>query len=68
MKKKHCGKCSEEVTYFKCGRLGHYANECICNKKVCYGCSEEGHTAKYYPNKKEVAKPNMPPSPKARVF
>ncbi|XP_023749724.1 uncharacterized protein LOC111898008 [Lactuca sativa] len=42
--------------------------ECTSNKRVCYGCNEEGHTAKDCPKKKEATRPNIPPRPKARAF
>ncbi|XP_023763286.1 uncharacterized protein LOC111911773 [Lactuca sativa] len=41
-KKKHFGKCGEGVTCFKCGKSEHYASKCTTNKRVCYGCHEEG--------------------------
>ncbi|KAL7591377.1 uncharacterized protein LOC111880758 [Lactuca sativa] len=41
-KKKHAGKCGEEVTCFKYGKLGHYASKYKTNKKVCYGCMKKG--------------------------
>ena len=66
--KKHYGKCGEELTYFKCGWTGHYANECTSNKRVCYGCNEERHIVKECPKRKELAKPNVPPRKKARAF
>ncbi|KAL7606732.1 uncharacterized protein LOC111889055 [Lactuca sativa] len=67
-KKKHFEKCSEEVTCYRCGKTWHYANECTTNKRVCYGYNEEGHISKYFPKKKEVAEPNVPPKPKPRAF
>ncbi|XP_023729446.1 uncharacterized protein LOC111877146 [Lactuca sativa] len=67
-KKKHYGKCDGKVICLKCRRLGHYANECTFNKKVCYGCNEEGHISRDWPEKKEVARPNVPPKPKVKAF
>ncbi|KAL7598686.1 hypothetical protein Lser_V15G21526 [Lactuca serriola] len=56
-KKKHLGRCGEEVTCFKCGKSGHYADECASSKKVCYECNEKGHISINCPKKKEPAKP-----------
>ena len=45
-----------KVTCFKCGKSGHYANECASSKKVCYECNEKGHISINCPKKKEPAK------------
>ena len=67
-KKKHSGKCGVEVTCFKCGKHGHYADECIFNKKVCYECNEEGHFKQDCPRKNQAARLEAPPKLKARAF
>ena len=67
-KRKHSGRCSEEVTCFKCGKTGHYANVCPSDKRVCFECHEVGHVLKDCPKRKDAAKPNLPPKPKARAF
>ncbi|XP_023758047.1 uncharacterized protein LOC111906520 [Lactuca sativa] len=48
--------------------MSHYVNKYTSNKKVCYGCNEEGNIAKDCLKKKEAARPNVPPRPKARAF
>lgn len=58
-KKKHFGKCSEEITCYKCGKTGHHTNKCAPIKKVCYRCNEEGHVSKDFPKK------DTPPQPRA---
>ena len=53
-RRKHIGRCNKEVTCFKCGKIGQYANKCS--------------TKQDYPNREGATKPNVLPNPKARAF
>lgn len=35
-KVKHVGKYIEDVTYYRCGKTGHYARKCTTNYKLCF--------------------------------
>ncbi|XP_023743560.1 zinc finger protein GIS2-like [Lactuca sativa] len=48
------------MTCVKCGRSGHYANECTFDKMVCYEYNEEGHFKQDCPKRKGAKKPNVP--------
>ncbi|XP_023736527.1 uncharacterized protein LOC111884432 [Lactuca sativa] len=67
-RRKHVGRCSKEVTCFKYGKTGHYADECTTKKEVCFKCGEEGHHKHDCPNKERATKPNVSPKPKTRAF
>lgn len=61
-------KCSEEVTYFKCRKTGHYANECPAKKETRFKCDEKGHFKKDFPMKEGTTKTNVSPKLKARAY
>ncbi|KAL7590803.1 hypothetical protein Lser_V15G34485 [Lactuca serriola] len=54
--KKHDGQCKGEETFYRCGRPGHYSNECRYNVRACFECREERHVMKNCPKIKEVTK------------
>lgn len=45
-KKKHVGQCKGEVTCYRCRRPGHYSNEYMYDRKVCFECRKEGNFMK----------------------
>ncbi|XP_023753805.1 zinc finger protein GIS2-like [Lactuca sativa] len=59
-KKKNPGNCGEEVTCFKFGKHGHYANECTFIERVCYECNEAGHFKQDCRKREEDTKPKVP--------
>ncbi|XP_057432441.1 uncharacterized protein LOC130725211 [Lotus japonicus] len=36
----------KDVTFFKCGKVGHYANVCKDDPRVCFNCNKPGHVAR----------------------
>lgn len=52
-KKKHVGQCKDDVICYKCGRPGHYVDECKYKGRVYFECTEEGHVMEDCPKKKE---------------
>ncbi|XP_052621088.1 uncharacterized protein LOC128126933 [Lactuca sativa] len=60
-RRKHIGKCYKEVTYFKCGKSGHYANKCTTKREFYFKCGEEGHFKQDCPERERATKPIAPP-------
>lgn len=42
-RKKHFGKGTKEVTYFKFGKIGLYANDQKAEQESCFKCGKAGH-------------------------
>ncbi|KAL7582637.1 uncharacterized protein LOC111912702 [Lactuca sativa] len=62
---KNYGRCYEEVTCFKCGKNGHYANVITSSKRFCYGCRDKGHITNDFPMKSEAGRADTPPKPRS---
>jgi len=37
-------------TCYKCGNLGHHADDCSSNERLCYNCKQPGHESSKCPN------------------
>ncbi|XP_023745202.1 zinc finger protein GIS2-like [Lactuca sativa] len=61
----HYGRCYEGVTFLKCGKTGHYANDCTSNKRLCYVCRDNWNMSKDCPKKNKLVNALKP---KARAF
>ena len=42
-----------EVKCFRCGKPGHYSNNCNFNSNVCYNCQQPGHQLRDCPKRKQ---------------
>ncbi|KAL7603432.1 hypothetical protein Lser_V15G14889 [Lactuca serriola] len=62
---KHYERCDEEVTCYKCGKNGNYANVFTSSKRFCYGCRDKGHISKDCPKKSKAARADAPPKPRS---
>ena len=65
---KHYEGCNEEVTCYRCGRIGHHCMDCTHRDKVCYRCRHTRHMSTDCLKKNEATRPNVPPKPKERAF
>lgn len=56
------------MTCYRYGKNGDYTNKYTAPQKACFECGEATHFKDNFPSKKEAARLNVLPKPKAKTY